>query len=129
LLSDILKYDTFMLSERTIVKPPERWAAHRSGAVHPAAMTTRGNFALPRKRTLCRRDACRHRVGEPLRQPRKDGAGDRVRCTLARGTGGDLLRWSRNANFSVTGKDLHRIRQYLLLIHIQRGIGLGGQDG
>jgi len=82
-----------------------------------------------RNRTLCRRDACRRRVGEPFRRPRKDGAGDRFRCTLARGTGADLLRWSRNTNFSVTGKDLHRIRQYLLLIHIQRGIGLEGQDG
>jgi hypothetical protein len=29
-------------------------------------MTTRGNFALPRKRTLCRRDACRQRENDPF---------------------------------------------------------------
>ena len=92
-------------------------------------MTTCGNFALPATE---RRIAVTPAVAawvSPFDKPRKDGAGDRFRCTLARGTGADLLRWSRNTNFSVTGKDLHRIRQYLLLIHIQRGIGLEGQDG
>jgi hypothetical protein len=93
-------------------------------------MTTRGNFALPRKRTLCRRDACRHRENEPLRQPRKDGAGDRFRCTLASWDGrGSPELVAQRRDFSVIGKELHRIRQYLLLTHIKRGIGLAGQDG
>ena len=89
LSSDILRYYIVMLSERGDWKPPGRWTGHRCRSSRSDDVT--------RNRTPYRRDACRRRVGEPLRQPRKDGAGDRFRCTLARGTGGDLLRWSRNA--------------------------------
>jgi hypothetical protein len=47
LSSDILRYDIVMLSKRGDWKPPGRWTAHRSGAVHPTAKTTPGNSALP----------------------------------------------------------------------------------
>ena len=67
--------------------------------------------------------ACRRHENELLRQPRKDGAGDRFRCTLAPWDGrGPAALVAQRRDLSVTGKKLHRIRQYLLLIHIRRGI-------
>ena len=95
LSSDILRYYIVMLSERGDWKPPGRWTGHRCRSSRSDDDVRQ--LRVTRNRTPYRRDACRRRVGEPLRQPRKDGAGDRFRCTLARGTGGDLLRWSRNA--------------------------------
>jgi len=76
---------------------------------------------LAGNRTPCRRDACRRRESEALRQPRKDGAGDRFHCILA--------PWDRartccaghaTPRFSLTGKELHCIGHHPLLIHIKR---------
>jgi hypothetical protein len=122
LLSDILKYDLVMLSERGDWKPPGRWTGHRYGAVHPVAMTTRGNFALPaRERCAAVTPAVAARVSR-FDSPAKDGAGDGFRCTLAPWDGrGPPALVAQRRDLSVTGKELHRIRQYLLLIHIQRG--------
>src|SRR6266403_5441998 len=120
LSSDILRYYIVMLSERGDWKPPGRWTGHRCRSSR--SDDDMRQLRVPRNRTPYRRDACRRRVGEPLRQPRKDGCWRQVPLHTRPWDGrGPAALVAQRRDLSVTDKELHRIRQYLLLIHIQRG--------